>query len=196
VTILKSDNFVFIGDSLTFGYGVNKNKSWVECFKNSNSAEYLNIINKGINGNTTTDMLNRFTEDVIMLNPQKIFIMGGTNDLLSNKPLDFIIDNIELMIKESLIKTKYVIIGIPPRIIKEDAYRLFMPSLTYDYCEKYLPLLREKLINICKRYRIIYIDFYSLTLNINSKEIFIDGIHFNEKGHKLFLNEFLKITNN
>lgn len=193
--ILKSDNFVFIGDSLTFGYGVNKNKSWVESFKSSNTTEYLNIINKGVNGNTTTDMLNRFTEDVIMFNPQKIFIMGGTNDLLSNRPLDLIIDNIELMIKESLTKTKYVIIGIPPRIIKKDAYRLFMPSLTYDYCEKYLPLLREKLINICKKYSIIYIDFYSLTLNINSEEIFIDGIHFNENGHKLFLNEFLKTIN-
>lgn len=192
---MKSDNFVFIGDSLTFGYGVNKNKSWVESFKSSNAAEYLNIINKGVNGNTTTDMLNRFTEDVIMFNPQKIFIMGGTNDLLSNRPLDLIIDNIELMIKESLTKTKYVIIGIPPRIIKKDAYRLFMPSLTYDYCEKYLPLLREKLINICKKYSIIYIDFYSLTLNINSEEIFIDGIHFNENGHKLFLNEFLKTIN-
>lgn len=192
---MQYDNFIFIGDSLTFGYGINKNKSWVESFKNSNSAEYLNIINKGINGNTTTDMLNRFTEDVIMLNPKKIFIMGGTNDLLSNRPLNLIIDNIELMIKESLTKTKYVIIGIPPRIIKEDAYRLFMPSLTYDYCEKNLPLLREKLIDLCKKYKINYVDFYSLTLNLNKEKIFIDGIHFNEIGHKLLLNEFLKTIN-
>lgn len=193
---MKCDNFVFIGDSLTFGYGVNKSKSWVESFKNLNTTEHFNIINKGINGNTTTDMLNRFTEDVTMFNPKKIFIMGGTNDLLSNRPLNLIIDNIELMIKESLKKTEYVIIGIPPRIVKEDAYKLFMTSLTYDYCEKYLPILREKLIDICKRYRIVYIDFYSLTININSEEIFIDGIHFNEKGHKLLLNEFLKTINN
>lgn len=193
---MKCNNFVFIGDSLTFGYGVNKNKSWVENFKSLNTSNHLNIINKGVNGNTTTDMLNRFTEDVTMFNPKKIFIMGGTNDLLSNRPLNLIIDNIELMIKESLTKTNHVIIGIPPKIIKEDAYRLFIPSLTYDYCEKYLPLLREKLINICKRYRIVYIDFYSLTININSEEIFIDGIHFNEKGHKLLLNEFLKTINN
>src|SRR5699024_7369523 len=101
--------------------------------KNSNDAKDSNIINKGINGNTTTDMLNRFTEDVTILNPKKIFIMGGTNDLLSNRPINMIIANIELMIKESLTKTKYVIIGIPPKIIKEDAYKLFMPSLTYDY---------------------------------------------------------------
>lgn len=192
---MKCDNFIFIGDSLTFGYGISKNKSWIESFKNSNDAKDSNIINKGINGNTTTDMLNRFTEDVTILNPKKIFIMGGTNDLLSNRPINMIIDNIELMIKESLTKTKYVIIGIPPKIIKEDAYKLFMPSLTYDYCEKYLPVLREKLIELCKKYKIIYVDFYSLTLTTNSEEIFIDGIHFNEKGHKLLLNEFLKTIN-
>ena len=136
-------------------------------------------------------MLNRFTEDVVVYNPESIFIMGGTNDLLSNRSLNLILDNIELMIKEALTKTNNIIIGIPPRIIKEDAYNLFMPSLTYDYCENNLPKLREELIKLCNSYKIKYIDFYNLTLNTNSKEIFIDGIHFNEKGHELLFKEFI-----
>lgn len=95
-------NFIFIGDSLTFGYGINKNKSWIgkltytRFIKNEN----LKIINQGINGNTTTDMLNRFSEDVSILSPNYVFIMGGTNDLLSNREVSLIISNIELMIKE------------------------------------------------------------------------------------------------
>ena len=185
------NNFVLIGDSLTFGYGVSKSNSWVEGLKNYIISKNINytIFNKGINGNTTTDMLNRFTEDVINLNPNKIFIMGGTNDLLSNRQVSSIVDNIELMIKESLSKTNDIIIGIPPRIIKEDAKRLFMPSLTYDYCEKNLENLKVALINLCNNYNVKFIDFYSLTLNNN---IYIDGIHFNKEGHKLFLEEFIK----
>ena len=153
----------------------------------------FSIINKGINGNTTTDMLNRFTEDVTMLNPKSVFIMGGTNDLLSNRPLNSILDNIELMLKEALTKTNNIFIGIPPRIIKEDAYKLFMPSSTYDYCETNLPKLREGLIKLSKNYKIKYIDFYNMSLILDQKEIFLDGIHFNEKGHKLIFNEFIKI---
>lgn len=186
-----NNNFVLIGDSLTFGYGVSKSNSWVEGLKNYIISKNINytIFNKGINGNTTTDMLNRFTEDVINLNPNKIFIMGGTNDLLSNRQVSSIVDNIELMIKESLSKTNDIIIGIPPRIIKEDAKRLFMPSLTYDYCDKNLENLKVALINLCNNYNVKFIDFYSLTLNNN---IYIDGIHFNNEGHKIFLEEFIR----
>ena len=194
---MSSDKFIFIGDSLTFGYGVPKNKSWIEIFKDYCLYSNINfsIINKGINGNTTTDMLNRFTEDVTILNPKSVFIMGGTNDLLSNRPLNLILDNIELMLKEALTKTNNVFIGIPPRIIKEDAYRLFMPSSTYDYCESKLTILREGLINICKNYDLKYIDFYNISLNLDPKEIFLDGIHLNERGHKLIFSEFIKVLN-
>ncbi len=194
---MSTNNFIFIGDSLTFGYGVPKNKSWIEIFKNYSLSHDLDfsIINKGINGNTTTDMLNRFTEDVTMLSPKSIFIMGGTNDLLSNRSLTQIIDNMELMLREALTKTNHIFIGIPPRIIKEDAYRLFMPSQTYDYCEIALPHLREELIKLCDKYKIKYIDFYNMSLNLNSKEIYADGIHFNEKGHKFIFNEFIKRLN-
>ncbi|MDV4149529.1 GDSL-type esterase/lipase family protein [Clostridium sp. AL.422] len=195
MNILNHNNFIFIGDSLTFGYGVNKNKCWIEILRDSilSSSINLNIINKGINGNTTTDMLNRFTEDVIKLNPYTVFIMGGTNDLLSNRHLSLILDNIELMIKEAQTKTNNIIIGIPPRIVKEDAYRLFMPSSTYDYCENTLPILRDKLIKLCESYKVKYIDFYNLTANLNQKEIYLDGIHLNENGHKILFESFIKM---
>lgn len=194
---MSSDKFIFIGDSLTFGYGVPKNKSWIEIFKDYSLSSNINfsIINKGINGNTTTDMLNRFTEDVTIVNPKSVFIMGGTNDLLSNRPLSLVLDNIELMLKEVLTKTNNVFIGIPPIIVKEDAYRLFMPSSTYDYCESKLPILREGLINICEKYDLKYIDFYNMSLNLDPKEIFLDGIHLNERGHNLIFSEFIKVLN-
>ena len=121
------DNFVFLGDSLTFGYGVNKKECWVELIA---STSEFNIINKGINGSTTIDMLARFDKDVISLTPRKVFIMGGTNDLLCNRSILSIKSNIELMIKDLKLINSDIIIGIPPDIIIEDAYNLFMESPT------------------------------------------------------------------
>ena len=68
------DNFVFLGDSLTFGYGVNKKNCWVTLFENNTN---FNIINKGVNGSTTTDMLVRFDKDVINLMGKSMSTMGG-----------------------------------------------------------------------------------------------------------------------
>lgn len=177
---------VFIGDSLVYGYGVHKSENWVYKLNlNSN----LNIINKGINGNITTDMLFRFNNDVLSYNPTTVFIMGGTNDLLSNKSISSIVDNIEIMIKDLLLLNCTIFVGIPPTIISEDAYKLFYPTDTYSYCEKALPLLREKLISLSIKYNIKYIDFYNLTLSNIKNNIFIDGIHLNPFGQNLLYTE-------
>ncbi|NKF06446.1 GDSL family lipase [Clostridium gasigenes] len=182
---MENDLFILIGDSLTFGYGIPKNENWV--YKLQQSLNY-NLINKGVNGNTTIDMLIRFSEDVIANNPTLIFIMGGTNDLLSNKSLSSIIKNIELMIKESLSINSKVILGIPPTIIGSDAYKLFSPSSTYDYCENELSKLREELIKLSNKYNLQYWDFYNLTLENMYTDIFNDGIHLNIKGQNLLFN--------
>ena len=186
------DSFVFLGDSLTSGYGVNKNNCWVTLFNNTTN---LNIINKGINGSSSTDMLVRFDKDVMSFLPKKVFIMCGTNDLLCNRSLSSIISNINLMIKHLKSIDSSIIIGIPPDIIIEDAYNLFMESPTYDYWKKSLPILRENLISLCNDYHCTYIDFYSLTKNNIKNNIYLDGIHLNCKGHELMLNEFLNILN-
>ena len=182
---MENDLFILIGDSLTFGYGIPKNENWVYKLQQSLNC---NLINKGVNGNTTIDMLIRFSEDVIANNPTLIFIMGGTNDLLSNKSLSSIIKNIELMIKESLSINSKVILGIPPTIIGSDAYKLFSPSSTYDYCENELSKLREELIKLSKKYNLQYWDFYNLTLENMYTDIFNDGIHLNIKGQNLLFN--------
>ena len=100
--------YVFLGDSLIYGYGVSLKDNWVYKLKNTLN---LNLYNKGINGSTTTDMLIRFEEDVLSLNPTDVFIMGGTNDLLSNRSVQSIINNIELMIKDLLKENINIIIG-------------------------------------------------------------------------------------
>lgn len=58
------------------------------------------LINRGISGQTTPQMLLRFRQDVIDLKPQKVFILGGINDIAGNtgpSTLKMIQDNIQSM---------------------------------------------------------------------------------------------------
>lgn len=189
---MKSD-FILIGDSLTFGYGVNYNQRWTSLL--SNKLVNYNVINKGINGNTSANILFRFYDDVISLNPEYIFIMCGTNDLLCGRSLKNIVDNIEEMIIEGInIKSK-IIIGIPPHIIKEMAYSMFTPSPFYDYCNDSLKDLKKQLIDLCNKYKINYINFYDLLTNNSAENLYLDGIHFNCLGNKIIFNVVISELN-
>lgn len=179
--------FILIGDSLLSGYGVHIKDSWV--YKLS-SIINSPVLNKGINGDITASMLNRFYTDVSLNTPGEILILGGTNDLLCGRSVSSIVSNIEEMIKESTCTTY---IGIPPFVVKEMAENLFMPSTLYSYCEDSLPILRTELIKLCEKYSLNYIDLYTLSKSNLNKGIYIDGIHLNELGHSLMLKEVLKI---
>lgn len=179
-------NIIFFGDSLTFGYGVAKEKSWVFKLTKEHS---LSSLNKGCNGDTTTGMLTRYYNDVIAYNPSKIFLMAGTNDLLLGRPLSSIIDNIELMIIDGININSEIIIGIPPKIIGNMANKLFSPSSLYSYAENELINLRNEIINLCTKHNIVFIDFYESTLN--RSDVYLDGIHLTDLGHELMYQKAL-----
>lgn len=179
-------DIIFFGDSLTFGYGVPKQNSWA--YKIANEF-YPSSLNKACNGDTTTSMLSRYYKDVLKYAPSKIFIMCGTNDLLLGRSVTSIIDNIELMIKDAVNINSKVIIGIPPKIIGRMANELFSPSHLYDYAEKELLTLRTKLINLCEKYKLEFINFYDFTLN--EDDIYLDGIHLTSLGHELMFKKWL-----
>ena len=187
------NKYVFLGDSLIFGYGVKPKDNWVNKLKNTYD---LDIYNKGVNGSTSTDMLVRFQRDAIDNCPNILFLMAGTNDLLSNRSVTSIVNNIEIMIKEALLNNIKVHIGIPPNIIPEMANKLFMRCDTYDYCKESLPLLRNELLNLCNSYSLKYIDFYSITENTKELyNLYLDGIHFNPKGQDLLFEAAKKLFN-
>jgi hypothetical protein len=62
---------VFIGDSITEG--------WAALETRSDTA--TRWVNRGIGGSNTTQMLLRFEDDAVALQPAVVVIMGGTNDL-------------------------------------------------------------------------------------------------------------------
>ncbi|MGL4849176.1 MAG: GDSL-type esterase/lipase family protein [Clostridium sp.] len=188
---MLSNPIILIGDSLTFGYGISKRNSFHSLLASTLSNE--TILKKGINGDTSTGILTRFYRDVVSHNPKATFIMCGTNDLLSGRSVSSIISNIELMIKDLLSINSRIIIGIPPYIIKELAIELFSYSSYYDYACKSLIELQSEILNLKKKYPIEVLDFYNLTKSNLPQDIYIDGIHLNEKGNKLFFNSLLSL---
>lgn len=179
--------YLFLGDSLIAGYGVSKSKCWV-----SHLPKEYNIYNAGINGNSTADMLFRVSDEIKKSNPTHVFFMGGTNDLLLNRSITHILDNITLLIDEFKKNNLKIQMGIPPYIIADMAKKLFMPSMNYDYAKNKLPLLREELIKLCNQENISYVDFYTLTKENLNQDIYTDGIHLNEKGHSFMRDEFIR----
>ena len=86
----RGDRIVLIGDSITEGWS-----NFDPEFFTSN-----NLINRGISGQTSPQMLIRFKQDAIHLNPKLIIINAGTNDIAANtgpSSPEMVIDNITSM---------------------------------------------------------------------------------------------------
>ena len=105
----KGPAAVFIGDSITWNW--DREGVGHPTFFQSNS-----YVGKGISGDTTTGMLNRFQKDVIDLDPYCVVIEGGTNDIGNDKiELADILERIKKMAEMARKAHIDVIVGsVPP----------------------------------------------------------------------------------
>lgn len=88
----NEDRVVFMGNSIT------------EFWKNVHPDFFVGkaYVNRGIGGQTTSQMLLRFRADVVNLHPKVVVFLGGTNDIAGNTgdvSIDMIEDNIFSMIE-------------------------------------------------------------------------------------------------
>jgi len=102
---------VCLGDSITYGYPYGPEASWVGICAGSSG---LDLVNKGVNGDTTWDMLNRFWDDVVKLEPAYVIILGGTNDILTGISAKGVQENILYMVREALNNGISPVLGMPP----------------------------------------------------------------------------------
>lgn len=177
---------VCIGDSLTYGYGVFRAQCWVELIK---SKLNIPIINKGVNGDTTAGMLSRSYIDVIKNDPTHVIIMVGSNDLIANRSLNMIQNNITELIKESIEYKIIPIIGIQMPIDKALAERKWSEDPDYDTINSSIEDYRKWLLKFSDKNNIACIDFYGCfeenLKNKSPKELYIDGLHPTVLGHQL-----------
>lgn len=191
---------VCLGDSLTSGYGVFKEDCWVSLVRDSLK---IQVLNKGINGDTMPGMLSRSYRDVVKNHPTHVIILGGSNDLMTGRSIKLVTDNLTEIIKESLNENILPIIVTEPIIDKTLAERKWDGSVDYDRVNGSLEHYRNWILDFCTKNNISYIDLHNCFLEklktADNTSLFIDGIHPTKTGHKLIaeciLNFFKTLEN-
>lgn len=162
---------VFMGNSITEGMpkAFFKGKSF---------------INRGIGGQTTPQMLLRFRQDVIDLEPSLVLILAGTNDIAGNTgpmTLEEIRDNILSMVE--LAKSNNI---IPVVCSVLPAYDYpWRPGLQPNIK---IPELNTMLSQMAEEKDIPYLDYFSAMTDERNglpKELTTDEVHLTSKGYEI-----------
>lgn len=184
-------SIVCIGDSLTFGYGVKQTKSWVSVLSTKIKEK---LMNKGIPGNTTTEMKERFIEDVVNYKPSKVIIMCGTNDVFLNRTINNILNNINEMAQMCEINNIVPIILTPLPVKDNIEVKTWFEDMDYKKVNRSLAELRHLLIEYAEEKNITCIDLGAILLEEGKimEQFLEDGIHVSAEIH----NEIAKIMYN
>ena len=178
----QDENIVFYGDSITEGYNV---KEFYDEFR---------VVNSGISGNTTEDLINRIDRDLYNYNPSTVIIQIGTNDIRAN-----IIKNLKSIIKgirKNRKNASILIESIYP--INREMDVDYWKDVNTDYNNKHITKLNKEIKELCKKEHIKYIDIYSKLLddNNNLKETYSkEGLHLTDLGYykvTKIIKEYLK----
>lgn len=175
MTILSGDvmKIVALGDSITEGYPFRQKDSWVEYAARELKIE---IVNKGICGDLTRGMRERFPQDVLKCNPTHVIILGGANDAYEGYPLTDVGANFQAMVDLSAGHGIVPILGLPT------------PSMHAGE-EKLLAEYRNWLKNYAHTRQIALIDFYTPFQQAiqagQTGKLYVDEVHPSLEGYRL-----------
>ena len=167
------EGIIFMGDSITEEWG----RIMPEFFSNKQ------YINRGIGGQTTPQMLIRFRQDVIDLNPEAVVILAGTNDIAGNtgpSSVKMIIDNLMSMAE----------------IASKQNIQVFMSSILpvfrYPWNKSIIEPFKKiaEINNFMKdfsnREKLVYVDYHSHMVDSRpglKLELTTDEVHLNQAGY-------------
>jgi lysophospholipase L1-like esterase len=143
--------------------------------------------NRGIGGQVTGQMLLRFYQDVIALQPKAVVIFGGTNDIGSNigpVPMETIENNLAAMAD----------------MAKGNGIKVIMASLT-PVCDlpgkppmtpgrppESIQTLNRWIKDYSARHNLVFLDYFSATADdkgLLRAELTEDGLHPTAKGYEI-----------
>lgn len=179
---VEPNNIVFAGDSITEGYPIS------EMFPN----EYI-IYNRGISAISSDQLLNHIDTHVLSLNPSKVFILIGTNDLERIKDNKITLTNIEKIIEVILEYNENIevyLISIYP--VNEN--KKFKDGIQ-SRLNKDIKTLNDNYQRIASNYKkVIYIDLYNELLSKDglNENYTYDGLHLNIDGYRFITSKLKK----
>lgn len=172
ILTIQRKKIVFLGDSITWGFPWGPSESWVNRLEQVLDAE---LINKGMNGNTTGDMLRRFDRAVLNCQPTHVVISGGINDVFCGESFDRITWNIREMAATAQANGIKVILGTPTAV--DD-----------PFWEVLLIRIREWMADYARANNIALIPFhqafYDQDGGVKTELLLLDGGHPDKEGYR------------
>ena len=206
---------VFLGDSITQNAVINsdKFKGFISLL-GENVDQNIELIGKGIGGDKVSDLLTRYRDDVIKLNPDMVFIYIGINDVWhkydygTGTDIDLYENGLRQIITD-LKENGVEVILCTPTVIGENKGEFtlvnqfkdietmeIMNNDLDDYSDIIRKLSREfdtKLLDLRK----IFMQYISENNPENKSKgvLTTDGVHLNNIGSKLIADEMIKFIN-
>jgi lysophospholipase L1-like esterase len=136
----------------------------------------VNVLNRGINGDLTSGMLERFSRDVVDEKADYVVILGGTNDLGWGFDPAIIAHNLTTMYDATLNKSIAPVACSVPSILGFDA---LIPTRLQ---------LNRMIRTEAEKRSVPFVDFFTATAdpqtNRLSEDYSADGLHLNTKGYQ------------
>lgn len=126
---LSGDNIICFGDSLTFGTGAARDKSYP-----ARLSEMIGrpVINMGVPGDTTARALLRLERDVLSQSPRIVLITLGGNDLKNGVNKETAFKNLREIVENIQAKGALVIIGGLKMLFWDRGYEAEYEKLAED----------------------------------------------------------------
>jgi lysophospholipase L1-like esterase len=176
---------ICLGDSLTIGFKLRRKDSWPFILGEESK---IQVLNKGIAGDTTSGMLARFYRDVVDEKPTHTIITGGTNDMVYNIPLSIVQGNLASMVFQSFHNNIIPILGIPIPTVPQRAKNNYKFTQNFEEVNDKIKENTAWIINFASLVNCKVIDFYKEFYNEQrdqgKEELYIDGVHPKIEGNK------------
>jgi acyl-CoA thioesterase-1 len=172
---------VVIGDSLSSGYGLNAEQSWVSMLENrlDEEAYGYDVVNASIAGDTSAGGLARLPDLLAKQAPAIVVIELGGNDGLRGLPVARLRDNLGRMIElaeASGAEPLLIGIQIPPN---------YGPAYTAQFSDVYASLAAE--------YDVPFVDFLMEGVALDPSLMQADRIHPNAAGQAPMLENVWRV---
>lgn len=166
---------VVIGDSLSAGFGLNMQDTWVSLLQQRlNEKGYgYKVVNASISGDTTSNGLRRTPRTLDIHQPEIVILELGGNDGLRGLPIEVMRDNFRRMIELSMQQGSTVVLAgmlIPP-----------------NYGEQYASEFAGIYPALAEEYKLPLVPFFMEDVALDPDKMQADGIHPNKDAQPILL---------
>jgi len=172
----KTPRVVFLGASITDGWRL------TEYFSGRD------LVNRGISGQITGEMLGRMMADVIGLKPAAVLVLAGTNDIARGVPVGTIKNNLTMIAElananeiQPMFASILPVSDYHKNVNARFAMTLRRPPAT-------IQALNNWLRQFCSQHGYIYLDYFSAMVDSAGylqADLADDGLHPNGKGYRV-----------